>query len=280
MKILFYILALTNLLFSQSFIFKEKVASFSNAGAFHINNAGVIFITDLDENSLYKIDPSGEIKETGGLGFSDDSFDSPIDVYSNILNVFVCDKNNDRVKMFDKDLNFLSALHKSEADLNDGRFRKPLSCALSRLDDLYVLDYDNKRVLKFDLFGNYSTSFGDYASGDFALTSPAKLVVDELNRVLVLNSSSIFVFDRFGNNLVKFNVDSSVTELNIYNSIPVITSSESIYVIENAESNFVTKKIEFEAVSMINGNIVSALLVKDMLYVLTDKDLLLFIRGE
>src|SRR3990172_10415869 len=168
-----YLLLFSFEILAQNFVLDYSFGNFSSAAAFSISSSGFIFIADDGDDSLIKLDTLGNvIKEIGGYGWSESAFDTPSDIIANSLNVYVCDKQNHRVQAFDKDLNFISELYTRERDNPEERFGYPLSCALSSMGDLYVLDSENIRVLKFDLFGNYIQNFGGFDGGIFSLKNP------------------------------------------------------------------------------------------------------------
>ena len=217
MKTFLAIIFFSTTIFCQTYIFNYSFGKFTSASAFSITASGFIYIADDGDDSLIKLDTLGNvIKEIGGYGWSESAFDTPSDIIANSLNVYVCDKQNHRVQSFDKDLNFISELSTRERDNPEERFGYPLSCALSSMGDLYVLDSENIRVLKFDLFGNYIQNFGGFDWGIFSLKNPKKLAVNSDNSVLVLDDSVLVIYDQFGNGKEKIKLGKSFTNLNIY----------------------------------------------------------------
>ena len=92
--------------FCQSYNYISSFGDFSNTASFYINSAGNIYITDSGNNQVFKYDTLGNLlKETGGYGWKEDTFDDPVDIYATPLNIYVCDKNNHRIQRYDKDLN-------------------------------------------------------------------------------------------------------------------------------------------------------------------------------
>jgi DNA-binding beta-propeller fold protein YncE len=186
-----------------------SIGNFKNANSFYINPAGFIYVTDLNENKIYKLDTLGnQLRETGGYGWDESAFDSPSDIFATSLNVYVADKNNHRVQWFDKDLNFISLLQTRNNRNEEIRFGYPLSAAVSGQGDLYILDQENNRILKFDLFGNFIMEFGGLDAGRFRINRPLEFAL--LNNTTYLLDSKgrrIVVFDQFGNglNIIKLN---------------------------------------------------------------------------
>ena len=52
---------------------------------------------------------------------------------------------------------------------------------------MYILDSENKRVIKFNTFGQFVQNFGGFDAGAFSLTDPRKLAVSPGNNIYVLD---------------------------------------------------------------------------------------------
>ena len=88
---------------SQTFVYQGSIGSFKNASAFYITSAGYLYVTDKNSDEVYKLDTLGnKLKDTGGYGWTEATFDQPSDVFATPLNVYVSDKNNHRIQRFDK----------------------------------------------------------------------------------------------------------------------------------------------------------------------------------
>jgi hypothetical protein len=191
-------------IFSQTLVNSGELGSFTSAQSFSINSAGIIYVTDISNNEVIKIDTLGKIlKFIGGYGWSPSLFDAPVDVFATTLNVYVSDKNNNRIQFFDKDLNFISEF--STQNTTDDRivFRYPVCSAVSNQGDLFILDSDNKRVIKFNLRGEYHASIGSFDSGLYALDNPTHLILTSNTKLLVIDSPNLVLFDQFGNGIKK-----------------------------------------------------------------------------
>lgn len=111
----------------------------------------MIYISDFGKDEIIMIDTLGNnLKSFGGYGWDENSFDDPSDIFADPLTIYVSDKNNHSIKRFDKTLNYLSALYK-ESDNSEAQFGYPVSCATSNQGDLYFIDSENKRIMKFDI---------------------------------------------------------------------------------------------------------------------------------
>lgn len=233
-----------NLLFSQEITLPSKVGNFTNASSISINPTGYLFVSDVSSNEVYKLDTLGnELKSIGGYGWDEYSFDEPIDVFATTLNVYVCDKNNDRVQIFDKDLNFLTNFNTNNIDNPDLAFAYPICSGISSQGDIYVLDSDNQRILKYNLSGELLHEIGSYEAGAFMLSNPTQFIVTPNNNLFVLDGKQIFVFDQFGMGIQKINLDFEPLSINIIFTDLVITSNSAIYYHNFSNPQFSLKKI-------------------------------------
>lgn len=283
MKFLFsfsFILIFTNLAAAQQYSFLSYFGEFNNASSFHINSSGNIFITDSGTDEVFKIDSTGEVlKYIGGYGWKEGNFDFPADVFATPLNVYVADKNNHRIQRLDKDLNFISELSTRESENDNIKFGYPLSCATSNQGDLYILDSENKRILKFDLFGNFIQNFGSYDWGNFALNNPKKLAISASGNIYVIDGKNIIVFDQFGNGINKYNTGKNLAGINIIFNKMTINTKEEIYTADlNSPDAGLLKAglINFEN----KDAFISSLIFNSKLYILTQKKILVFQKSE
>ena len=114
MKYLFTIIfcaIFTIVSYSQQYILNGTIGNFRNASSFYVTSAGFIYVTDISSDEIIKIDTLGnKLKDAGGYGWTESTFDYPSDVFATPLNVYVSDKNNHRIERFDKNLNYISQL--------------------------------------------------------------------------------------------------------------------------------------------------------------------------
>src|SRR3990170_1004616 len=276
MKTFLAIIFFSTTIFCQTYIFNYSFGKFTSASAFSITSSGFIYIADDGDDSLIKLDTLGNvIKEIGGYGWGESAFDTPTDVFANPLNVYICDKQNHRVQAFDKDLNFISELSTRERDNPEERFGYPLSCALSSMGDLYVLDSENIRVLKFDLFGNFIQNFGGFDWGTFSLKNPKKLAINFGNSILVLDDSVLIIYDQFGNGKDKINLGNTFTSLKISSGTLILNNDNEIYIGSFVIGENILSKIDL--IGLEDGlKILSCSVFNNKLYVLTPNEIFVF----
>lgn len=277
MKIIIIILFLYSAdILSQTFTFDYAFGKFKKASSFHLNSAGFLFITDSGNDKLFKYDTLGTyIEETGGYGWKEAAFDDPADVFATPLNIYVSDKNNHRIQRFDKDLNFISQLSTRETENRDEQFGYPLAAATSSLGDLFILDSENKRVIKFDLFGNFIQNFGGMDAGNYYLNNPSHLAVSSSAKIFIIDGSDIIVFDNYGNGLARIKTGLELIALKINFNFLTVNTKEAIYFADMNIAEFELKKINLAAFDY-NPGFVAALMQKSKLYVLTENDILVF----
>jgi len=266
--------------FSQEFRFNSSFGKFRNASSFYINSAGFIYVSDIGSDEIYKLDTLGNMeKEIGGYGWDEEAFDDPVDVFATPLNVYVSDKNNHRIQRFDKDLNFISQLSAREnAPLNE-QFGYPLGCVTSSQGDLFILDSENKRIIKFDLFGNFIQNFGGYEAGEYMLNSPERLAISGNNNIYVLDRDDIKIFDQFGNGAAVFPAETKLNNIKIIFSNLTINNEDEIFFANLKNPSLKLNKLilkDYPEDYKEKPEIICSLIFNDKLYILTSKEILVY----
>lgn len=266
-------------IFPQNYNLLTTFGNFQNAETFGINSKGIIYVTDLETNEIFALDTLGNVLNyTGGFGWQPSAFDQPVDVFATSLNVYVTDENNQRVQRFDNYLNFISELKTRNKGNEKASFGYPLSAAISSFGELYVLDSENVRVIKFNIFGRFITNFGGYNYGIYALKKPTKLAISNNNNVYVLDGEKLIRFDQYGNGINIRKLDKDYTNIKIYNDIMLLNSKDEIYLLDlDTPDSFLSKLFLFG--SSLNYPIKAAVIFNNKLYVLTDKEISVFTKN-
>lgn len=277
MKYLIFILFLaTASIYPQDCIYNSSFGKFKNASAFDITSAGFIYVTDAGTDEIYKLDTLGNVlKSAGGYGWDEGLFDNPSDIFASPLSVYVCDKNNNRVERFDKDLNYVSQLSTINSDTSAERFGYPLGCVVSPQGDLYILDSENKRIVKFDLFGNFSQNFGGYDAGSYALNNPTKLAVSMNNDIYVVDGKRVLIFDQYGTGINILNSGEVLKGMKIIFSNLTLNTDREILFADLSAKETVLNSLKLEG---YDGpvKIISSLIYNRRLYILTPNDILVY----
>jgi len=275
-NILVLFLAISSLTVAQSFEYSESIGNFNRASSFYITANGLIYVSDSGSDEIILLDTLGNQMNTfGGYGWDENSFDDPADVFADPLSIYVADNNNHKIKRFDKNLNFISSLYRRESEFLQEQFGYPLSCATSNQGDLYFIDSENKRIMKFDIFGNFILNFGGFDAGKYQLTNPKQLAISSWNYIFVIDGSDIVIFDNFGNGTNRISIDKPVNSIRILFDQMIICNGEEVYhsYLKSIDSKFT--KIDLAGFE-IDQKIISGILLNNRLYILTAKKLLVF----
>jgi len=178
-----------------------SIGSFQQATRIVLGAQGTIYILDADENKVLLFSNLQDAPKTiGGFGWSSSSFDKPTGIATDGVNIYVSDFGNHRIQRFDRDLNYISSLSTKDTSDVISRFGYPLDVALSEFGDLYILDGENIRVMKFNTQDSFERAFGDINAGKGKLQHPTRLITIN-SRVFVGDKNKILVYDYFGNYL-------------------------------------------------------------------------------
>jgi hypothetical protein len=230
MKLFLIICFFSAITYSQQYVYDSSFGKFKDASAFSISSAGFIYVTDSGSDEIFKLDTLGFLlKEAGGYGWDQSAFDDPVDVFATPLNVYVSDKNNHRIQRFDKDLNFISQIFTRDDENFDMQFGYPTACVTNPQGDLFILDSENKRIIKFDLFGNFKMNFGGFDWGNYSLINPKGIAAAPNNSIFAVDENSLIIFDNFGNGVLKTETEENFDDINIVFSKIALSNSRTIY---------------------------------------------------
>ncbi len=277
---LFLILVLSGSSFSQQFISDGEIGAFKSASAFSLSSMGYFYVSDASENKIYKIDTLGSVaKEIGGYGWSSSAFDTPSDVSTNSLNVYVADQYNRRIQAFDKDLNFLYEI-KGETSGGSKRssisFGYPTSCAVSPLGSIYILDSENKKALKFNSNGDFAVEFGGFDYGRFALSEPASIRAVSGDVSIIADGTKLLFFDSFGSGIAQLDMKEKITGINAFYDYVTANSESKVYLIN-------VKDMSVKELQLMRGNseekIIRSVYNGTSLYILYENEIVKLKKG-
>ncbi len=274
--LLFLLLLLSSKIYPQQFQYERSIGTFKNATSFYFNSTGAVFVTDNITDEVYQLDTLGHLWNfIGGYGWEINAFDDPVDIFADPLRVFVTDKNNHRIQRFDKNLNFIFQFYTRDSEIEEERFGLPFSAISSNLGDVYILDSENIRILKFDLFGNFIQQIGGYDYGSFSLSNPKQLAVSMQNEIYVIDGNYIYIYDNYGTGLNEIETPEEMVSIRIIFQWLTVNSEDRIYL-----SNLNSKEQKLIEANLTGYDedikIVSSLIFNSKLYVLTPNAILIF----
>ncbi len=255
--------------FAQKLEFVHSYGAFDGAVAFSYVSTGYFYVVSEVDASLKKLDSVGtELANIGGYGWEPSAFDSPSDVFATPLRVYVADKNNNRIQVFDRFLNYQFEIRNDEVTVF------PQSCAVSEQGDIFILDSDNLRILKYDMFGNFVDDIGGIEAGKYTFEEPKSIAISGKGDLFVLDKKKILIFDLFGNGKRIYDLPFEGENINIYGNIVTVNGLYEVVAINllNGKTNLYNKISE-----KLNADfIVDALVIKKRLYVLSSSEILVF----
>jgi len=137
---------------------------------------------------------SQSITDADGAG---GAFDAPFGVAVNSTHIFVSDKNNDRVQIFDSSGNFVDTFGTTGS--GNGQFNSPRGIAVNSTH-IFVGDATNDDVQIFDLSGNFADTFGTTGSGDGQFNGARGIAVNSTHIFVAdLSNDDVQIFDLSGN---------------------------------------------------------------------------------
>lgn len=147
---------------SDSLLIEESnFGEFQAAACITVSPQKWVYVLDRENHLVHLFrDPSTPSRSVGGYGWTLTSFDQPSGVAADGLSVYVSDYGNHRVVRFDRLLNVVSSFSTRDTLEADLRFGYPTGVALSRQGDLFILDSDNLRVIKFSRDTRFERVFG------------------------------------------------------------------------------------------------------------------------
>ena len=153
-------------------------------------------------HKLQKFTSSGElIKCVGKNGRKEGEFDNPsrVTLYDN--QVYLCDRFNHRIQVFDLDLNFVRSI--GSCGKGRGEFNAPFDVKFDTAGNMYVTEWGNGRVQVLDTSGQFIRTFGQ--EGEGKLREPSGLhIVDKYVYVSDHSGHCIVVYETSGQFVTSF----------------------------------------------------------------------------
>ena len=164
-----------------------------------IDSEGFSYLVNISTHTLCKFDCHGAlVGEVGREGSDREELNHPSGVAVVGERVFVCDRNNDRVKIYSRDLKLLETF--GSHGNKDGEMNWPYDVACDDEELIYIADSDNHRVQVFDKSGKFQHSLGTRGNGEGSLMRPTGVCVghDGLLYVTEYANHRVSVFQRDG----------------------------------------------------------------------------------
>ncbi len=183
----------------------DAPGQFESPASLDVSPMGRLYVVDTGNNRIQQFDELGKlVSHIGGFGWESGQFQQPMDIDSgNALDLYIADQENNRIERYDKDLNWISSLYSDDALEENLRFAFPVSLSINMHGELFIIDRDYKRTLKFNSQFEPIIRFGDFDWGDGALKTPVHIHVSQNDKVYISDQEAgcVKVYDDYGNYL-------------------------------------------------------------------------------
>jgi phage tail-like protein len=185
-----------------------------------VDASGNLYYTQPDSNKLNMILACNETTvpfpdSNGGASGAPGELNSPrgLLIPPNRSVLFVADSGNHRLQIFDLTSKQLLEVWGGPAggsapapSSQPGRFHTPWTMAADRAGNIYVVDYGNQRVQKFNFLGDVIASFAGNVSASGSVKRPVDVTVGTVGETVWIfvadgESGHILVFDDSGNSM-------------------------------------------------------------------------------
>ena len=142
-----------------------------------LDKDGNIYVTDPNRDSLFKFNKKGEcIQVLQKSGSQPGEFQWPRSIRVINDNLFVCDINNYRIQVLDRNLKFIHSF--GQKGTGNGHFNSPQNVIHDKAGKLYVTDYNNHRVQVFSCEGQFLSTFCEKGNASKKLNRPVGICFD------------------------------------------------------------------------------------------------------
>ncbi len=176
---------------------RTTLGSFTHASRVVVDFRNRIFIIDKAIHSviLYQSLLSPPLI-VGGYGWKEGAFDTPTDIATDGINIFISDYGNHRIQQFDAQLRFRGVISGKVA-YREISFGFPLGIIITPRGETFILDGEEKRILRFSATGLFERFFADRNAQVGKIQNPVRLYLRN-NSLYVLEDDCIYQYDTKG----------------------------------------------------------------------------------
>jgi phage tail-like protein len=250
-----------------------------------VDVTGTLYFTDPAGDRVLRIDgcdaAGGPVPCIGGSGSQPGEFHSPrgLLILGDRRSLLVADSGNHRIQVFDIETSQLIEIWGQANPAADprpgaqpGLLNEPWGLAADKTGSVYVVDYGNRRVQKFNVIGQVVSTFWQNATASGLLRQPSDVAVgesDETTRIFVTDAASatIYVLDSDGHPVL----DSqgrprSMADSQLRQPMGIAAAGDAVYVGDNLAQRIlrfeIADTIEYAAPAIGYEGPVAALLLQ------------------
>jgi DNA-binding beta-propeller fold protein YncE len=152
-----------------------------DARSVRISTLGNLFIVETGRHRILITDRDGvRVDSVGRLGNGDYQFDHPVAIDpTNELKIYVADRNNRRIQVFDRRLQYLSTLQMPQRAGLPSRYL-PARLVVDPSGNIFFFDEDRHVVYRFDSHGQYELDFELFGEDGRIIPVAMAMLDDEL----------------------------------------------------------------------------------------------------
>lgn len=115
-----------------------------------------LFILERSRNRFLRLKlGDGQLDSLGAQGFGDYQFDGPRSIdASNGMKIYVSDQLNERIQVFDKRLQYLTSIQKTE-NRTGNRYFSPYALSVDELSQVFFFDENSSQIFRFNIRGEF-----------------------------------------------------------------------------------------------------------------------------
>ena len=163
-----------------------------------------LYISDSHNHMVHRftLDEGTYISSTGKQGSQNGQFDRPNGLcVAPDGSLYVCDSENHRIQVFDRDLNFLHTF--GAVGMDRGEFNWPSNVAITSDGNVYVTELNNHRIQCLSRSGDHVRFIGRPGYGETELGRPNILHIHD-SHIFVSDDRGVVVFTLSGQFVTRF----------------------------------------------------------------------------
>ena len=172
---------------------------FKNITGIAIDKKGYLYVADCNLHCIQKFKLEGQfISHFGSKGRANSQFQSPYGLALHSELLFVCDKDNHRIQVFQNE-QFLHCF--GRYGTVPGTFDRPIDLTLNNSKDkLFITDFGNHIVQMFTPNGQFLKIFGNFTDVPFKLQNPVGIHYTPDRKLLVSSNGThcVLIFEENG----------------------------------------------------------------------------------
>lgn len=239
---------------SDTLTLDKSFGKFQNAVSISVAREQFIFVSDVTTNQIYKFSTEGKLLlNSGGTGSGDNELKTPLSIdASNGLNLFVCDYDNNRVKNYDLNLNYIGSfnfnVYNQTAEISK-QIYYPRGISFLSSSEIFVLaDASNYKIVKLNSLESVDSYYGNSDFETERIKNPTKIIKGRKLDFWILDKSldELLNFSNLGTLTGRLanKMSSPIISIAFYGENLYIVYNNSILIYDTSKGQF-TQSLDF-----------------------------------